>query len=88
MGTKKSVFNTGTLFRSEIDIDYAKITKSLTVRRMTTNYATVKTSISAPYFDCSKSLNTANVTVGKTSMSKIGGNFTLDKVQILLCISK
>ena len=41
------------------------------VPRMTMNYATLNTSISAPYFHCSKTLNAANVTVGNTSMSTV-----------------
>ena len=40
--------NTGTLFGSELDIDYVKVSTSLTSPQITTNYATVANSISVP----------------------------------------
>ena len=59
--------NTGTLFGSEIDIDYAKITTSLTVPRLTTNVATVNNTLSAPVINC-----------GNTAISNTGGNLNVD----------
>ena len=86
--------NTGTLFGSELDIDYVKVSTSLTspqitmnnatvansisVPQMNTNYATVNTSISSPYFDCTQTLNAANVNIGSTAISTVGGNLNVD----------
>ena len=54
--------NTGTLFGSEIDIDYATATTSLTAPRIHTNYATANTSICSPFFDCLNTVNASCIT--------------------------
>ena len=48
---------------------------SVTVPRMSTNYAAVNTPISATYFNYSKILNAAYINIVNTSMSAIWGNF-------------
>ena len=86
--------NTGTLFGSELDIDYVKVstsltspqittnnatvTNSITVPQLNTNYATVNTSMSSPYVACSNLLTTPLFNCGNTTMSTFGGNMILD----------
>ena len=86
--------NTGTLFGSELDIDYVKVSTSLTspqittnnatvtnsisVPQLNTNYATVNTSMSSPYVACSNLLTTPLFNCGNTSMSTLGGYMILD----------
>ena len=55
-------FYKGTLFGSEIDIDYTKITTSLTVPRLTTDNAIVNTLLTAPPSDVLQTLNAGTMT--------------------------
>ena len=38
----------------------------------------MNTSISSPYFDCTQTLNAANVNIGNTAISTVGGNLNVD----------
>ena len=59
----------GDVFCSQLDLDYAKVSTSLTVPRLTTNNAIINTKLTAPSIDVSQTLNTATLNSSQLNTS-------------------